>query len=213
MWTHVSLRKAASTTFWWFQQSHPINQTINYLFLSVFVRLDYIWVRWLSSNVSLIVLFLTLFTSLGKSLCEKDFFNSHKTRNNYVAINDLTIQRSINEITDCTSNHIILTSSHQTDYLLGDGKTFHIFTILSPVTGCGRRVAVQMSNWPVPSIYLDWKRRGLHLCIVCLVSVGLAGPFLPQVNPQPMSSNLKVLLGHGKVAVDSIRGTLKLLTV
>lgn len=80
--------------------------------------------------------------------------------------------------------------------------------IISPMTGCGRRVAEHLTNSLFMSVAGDesWRvhLQCVHSCEACL---DLAEPIPLQVRQQLMSPDLKARLGHGYVAIDSIRKT------
>lgn len=66
------------------------------------------------------------------------------------------------------------------------------------MTSSGRRGGgAKLGTWSAPSTYLAWKPNIGH--------VDLAEPIPLQVKPQSMFHNLKARIGHGHVAVDSIK--------
>lgn len=64
-----------------------------------------------------------------------------------------------------------------------------IIIIILMFFNCDRKVAAQMSIWPVLVAYMDWMGRSGQMERVVTI------PF--QVRPQPMSPNLKARLGNG----------------
>lgn len=81
-----------------------------------------------------------------------------------------------------------------------------IIIIMKPMTGYGRRVAVQLITWPFSSTYLDW-RQDRYSLMGSMTWVSIPGGSHLSLSNR-MSSIFKTHFGHGNVVIDSIEWTI-----